>query len=410
MILRELVLTVNNTSAALNEPLQIYKRDRGITLKIKVLRYKFIFNKTVEENIITDSSIISARALIQNPKGETFGCERTDIKDDYVIIHIPLDWTDEKAEIGQYKLQIQLYGKDYVNERVTLPPVSFTVADTLGYAREEGIEHPPIVDDGVTDDSIVEDEGVLGEDGNLPFGIYEETNWEPGTTITAANLNKMEDAIEYLVRTQQIRAIYVPSVSQNGYLSWRNDFGLDNPATVNIRGPRGEQGEQGIQGVQGEQGPKGQDGTVAFDELTEAQRLSLVGPQGPQGEVGPQGPQGEQGPKGADGTMTFEDLTDEQRESLRGPQGPKGADGTMTFEDLTDEQKESLRGPQGERGLQGPQGEKGDSLTYEDLTKEQKEELTSGFIAYSDQIKKIEVVTEYPDNEELGVLYIKVSE
>lgn len=34
-----------------------------------------------------------------------------------------------------------------------------------------------------------------------------------------------------------------------------------------------------------------------------------------------------QGPAGADGTMSFEELTDAQRESLRGPQGPAGTDG-----------------------------------------------------------------------------------
>lgn len=504
MILRELIMTINNSTASLNEPLQIYQRDRGITLKIKVLRYKFMFNKTVEEDIIVDSSIISARALILKPDGKTiFECPRTPVEDDCVIIHINLDWTDELIEIGQYRLQVQLYGSDYVNERVTLPPVGFTVAKPLGYVAEEGVEAPPIVDDGITDDTEIEDEGSIDDDGDLPFGIYEETNWEPGTLITAALLNKMEDAIEYLVRTQQIRAIYTPTVSQSGYLSWRNDFDLPNPATVNIRGPQGEQGVQGVQGEIGPQGPKGADGTVSFDELTDEQRLSLKGDkgdkgeqgeqgpkgeqgeqgiqgeqgpqgeqgiqgekgdpgeqgergeQGPAGERGPkgeqgerglqgergpqgvqgiQGPRGEQGPKGADGSVTFADLTDEQKESLRGPQGerglqgeqgpqgekgeqgpqgergeqgpqgeqgPKGADGTMTFEELTDEQKESLRGPQGEPGA---------AFTYEDMTAAQKADLTQGFITCSNNIVRIEVVTEYPAEEEPGVLYIKVSE
>lgn len=46
-------------------------------------------------------------------------------------------------------------------------------------------------------------------------------------------------------------AHYTPSVTADGDLSWSNDGGLDNPATVNIRGPQGEQG------IQGEQGPAG---------------------------------------------------------------------------------------------------------------------------------------------------------
>ena len=144
MILRDLVMTVNYSSASLSEPLQIYQYDRGITLKIKVMRYNFIFNKHVEEDIIVDSSIISARALILKPDGQTvFECPRTPVEDDCVIIHITLDWTDELREVGNYQLQLQLYGSDHINERVTLPPVGFTVAKPLGHITEEGIVPAP---------------------------------------------------------------------------------------------------------------------------------------------------------------------------------------------------------------------------------------------------------------------------
>ena len=144
MILRELTMTINNSTASLSEPLQIYQYDRGITLKIKVLKYKFVFNKMTEEDMIIDSSIISARAIILKPNGKTvFECPRTPIDDDCVIIPITLDWTDELTEIGNYKLQVQLYGSDYVNERVTLPPVGFTVAKPLGHITEEGIVPAP---------------------------------------------------------------------------------------------------------------------------------------------------------------------------------------------------------------------------------------------------------------------------
>lgn len=295
MIQRDLVLTVNNTTASLNEPLVIYQHDRGITLKIKVLKYKFAFNKLMEEDVVVDSGIISARALILKPDGKTaFECPRQAVVDDCVIIPITLDWTDEKLEIGNYKLQIQLYGPDYIAERVTLPPVEFTVARLIGFVKEEGVEIPSATDEGVTDGSEAED-GEIDDDGDLPFGIYEETNWEPGDIITSANLNKMEDAIEYLVRTQKIKAIYTPSVDVFGNLSWTNDLDLDNPETVNIIGPR------------------------------------------------------------------------------------------------------------------GPKGDRGEALTYDMLTTQQKADLTTGFIT-STNIDRIELVLTYPDEEEEGVLYIKVSE
>lgn len=49
-------------------------------------------------------------------------------------------------------------------------------------------------------------------------------------------------------------SVYTPSVDNEGNLSWTNNGGLENPETVNIRGPQGIQGEIGPQGIQG---PKG---------------------------------------------------------------------------------------------------------------------------------------------------------
>lgn len=42
--------------------------------------------------------------------------------------------------------------------------------------------------------------------------------------------------------------IFIPSVDTNGNISWRNDGGLENPATRNIRGPTGKDGEVGPPG------------------------------------------------------------------------------------------------------------------------------------------------------------------
>lgn len=380
MIQRDLILTVNNNTASLNEPLVIYQHDRGLTLRIKVMKYKFAFNKIMEEDLVADTSIISARAIVLKPDGRRlFECPRQAVEDDCVIIHITLNWTDETLEIGKYKLQLQLYGSDYINERVTLPPFEFTVAKPIGYVQEEGLELIAYADSTVTDISVLSDEqsGVEIEDGDLAVGVYDKTEWEPGDIVTSDDLNKFEDAVEYLVRTQKAKAIYTPHVDDFGNLSWTNDLALDNPSTVNIQGPRGLKGDKGDQGIQG---PKGQDGTVSFDELTDEQIEMIKGPAGPTGPAGEPGPAGPVGPKGADGTMSFTDLTEEQRESLRGPAGPKGP--------------------------------KGDPLTYLDLTQAQKEDLTRDFVTCSNRIKRIEIVEEYPDpeEEEMGVLYIKVSD
>lgn len=41
---------------------------------------------------------------------------------------------------------------------------------------------------------------------------------------------------------------FIPNVSENGNLSWRNNGGLQNPAAVNIMGPKGDRGDRGEDG------------------------------------------------------------------------------------------------------------------------------------------------------------------
>ncbi len=174
-------------------------------------------------------------------------------------------------------------------------------------------------------------------------------------------------------------SVLVPSISDDGVISWskREDGAI--PPSRSIRGPQGiqgiqgrtgpqgetgAQGPQGIQGIQGPQGVAGKDGAdgksfailALYSTLYELQVAhptgsagdayavgtttsnevyiwnveteswqnvgSIQGPQGPQGEQGVAGPQGEQGPQG-----------------IQGPQG--------------------VQGPQGEQGIQGPEGPQG---------------------------------------------------
>jgi hypothetical protein len=61
---------------------------------------------------------------------------------------------------------------------------------------------------------------------------------------------------------------------------------LDNPISVNIKGPKGD---QGIQGMRGEQGPQG-----------------LKGDTGAQGVAGPQGERGLEGARGEDGLSAYQ--------------------------------------------------------------------------------------------------------
>lgn len=180
---------------------------------------------------------------------------------------------------------------------------------------------------------------------------------------------------------------YTPSVSDDGDLSWTNNGDLSNPPVVNIKGPQGEQGIQGDQGPQGQTGETGQTGpqgetgpqgatfTPSLDTegnlswtnnggLENPDTVNIRGPQGIQGKQGEQGPIGETGPqgaqgeKGADGFSPIATVTQTETGATISIQD---ANGTTTA-NITNGQNgaQGPQGPQGEIGPQGPQGVQGD--------------------------------------------------
>lgn len=116
-------------------------------------------------------------------------------------------------------------------------------------------------------------------------------------------------------------ATFIPSVSNDGVISWTNDKELPNPEPVNIKGVKGDKGDKGDKGERGENGPKGDTG--ATGEKGERGDPGPRGDTGPQGERGPVGDTGPQGPSGP-----------------VGPKGDKGDTGEI--------------GPKGDRGEPGP--------------------------------------------------------
>jgi len=139
-------------------------------------------------------------------------------------------------------------------------------------------------------------------------------------------------------------AVFIPSVSNDGTLSWTNNGGLENPDPVNITGPQGPQGPQGLQGSQGPQGIQGERG--------------LQGPQGPQGIQGDKGDTGAQGEKGEKG-----DTGPQGPIGVTGATGPKGDDGKSPYISIdgTWHEWDSTQGAFVDTGVPaaGPQGASG---------------------------------------------------
>ncbi len=196
---------------------------------------------------------------------------------------------------------------------------------------------------------------------------------------------------------------FTPAVDSSGNISWRNDGNLQNPETVNIKGPKGDRGIQGQQGPKGDPGETGAPGPCGEQGIPGPQ--GLKGDTGERGEPGPRGLKGETGEKGetgagfavydyfstaaalasaitnpsagdAYGVGTSEPydiyiyspsrgwVNNGPLQGARGPKGDKGDQGETGSAGLQgpkgDPGEDGAPGAQGPQGIQGPKGDKGD--------------------------------------------------
>ena len=101
---------------------------------------------------------------------------------------------------------------------------------------------------------------------------------------------------------------FTPVVDSKGNISWSNDGGLENPQTVNITGPQGDTGTKGDVGPQGEKGevgdagPKGDKGTTFVPSVDTDGNISWSNTDGIDNPetVNIKGPKGD---KGSDATV-----------------------------------------------------------------------------------------------------------
>ncbi len=92
--------------------------------------------------------------------------------------------------------------------------------------------------------------------------IYSDTEIESTNEYTA-----LEEAIKKAAALKD-GTTFTPSVSDEGVLSWSNSDGKENPAAVNIKGPKGNPGDKGDKGDPGKNGADGSTGAAGADGVT----------------------------------------------------------------------------------------------------------------------------------------------
>ena len=128
MITKKVVLTVQGENSILSDKIVMFKEDDGIRLNFNIKQSKYKFDKDPED-LVNLFNAQKASILILRPNKSSFTTEIINIVNNTVTFDISRDMIDENSELGEYKLQIHLYDKD--NNRLTIPPVSFFVKDTI---------------------------------------------------------------------------------------------------------------------------------------------------------------------------------------------------------------------------------------------------------------------------------------
>lgn len=313
----------------------------------------------------------------------------------------------------------------YIEDNKCLVPIQCTSAEgefTISVVGRKNAENVT----GTASDKLLtvrgsEFVGGMGEEGRLTETYLVEVLGEvkdlreKAATSEANAAESAQNAKGYADKAKEYSEsvnVYIPSVSQDGVMTWTNKAGLANPTPVNVKGERGEKGEQGakgdtgatgakgergergLQGLQGIQGVKGDTGTPAtvrigtvetgaagtsasvtnsgtasaavFDFIIPKGDKGATGDRGPQGLQGAQGLRGEKGEKGDQGTgVTIKGKYDSLSALMAAHPTGKDGDAYMVGVNLYAWSGTewidcgNIQGPKGERGEQGPQGLQG---------------------------------------------------
>ena len=217
--------------------------------------------------------------------------------------------------------------------------------------------------------------------------------YSPNNKPTAADLG---------ITTGTNGATFTPAVDDAGNLSWSNDKGLANPATVNIKGDTGAKGDKGDKGDTGAKGDKGDPFT--YSDFTPEQLAALKGDKGDKGDKGEKGDTGAKGADGQTPTISIGTVTT----------GAAGTNASASISGTTPNLTLNLTIPKGDKGDKGDTGAGGTggtvSKTVKKLTSSASVTLTTDEYQYlegnRDMTLALPKVNTNTDITELHLFYL----
>lgn len=183
MIYIERTVTINKGSASIDEQIVLFKGDKNVEILFHIKNNPFKAKRP-------DGLTATYGQLVINREANPIFSEITQITNNKVLFVVTGDMIDEIVECGYYDFQIRLFNEDKAS-RVTLPPVEDGILIEKPICEEEGVNASTVNYSRTATGEVLD---VFDEDGN-----YNKTLWANGDLITDSKLNKIEDALDYLV-------------------------------------------------------------------------------------------------------------------------------------------------------------------------------------------------------------------
>lgn len=108
MIYTERIITANHNTSKINSPIILYRGDKNITLRLKIVNNIF-------------QHAIYAQLILKN-QNKIITMDIVKLQNNVLEINVPTEFMDEVTEVGMYTIQIRLFNEDQTSV-ATLPEI-----------------------------------------------------------------------------------------------------------------------------------------------------------------------------------------------------------------------------------------------------------------------------------------------
>lgn len=159
MIFTEKTIRVTNGESQINAPIILYRGDKNIKLRFRIVDCPYTYSKTVD-NVIETTEASYAQLVIQPPSNNLpIFSDIAATENGYATFIITGEMIDEIPEVGSYTFQIRLLDKSQ-SSRITIPPVNDGIEIREPIAIEDAVDTVDITYDVVTKTLNVNEEAI----------------------------------------------------------------------------------------------------------------------------------------------------------------------------------------------------------------------------------------------------------